>query len=107
ACRRGDRMKRREFITLLGGAAAWPLTARAQQAASPRRIGILISTAENDRRRQIDAFRGGLREFGWTEGGNIHIDYRFAGGNPDQFSVLARELIALHPEVIFAHSTPV
>jgi ABC-type uncharacterized transport system substrate-binding protein len=99
---------RRQFITLLGGAAAaWPLAARAQQAASPRRIGILISTTEDDRRRQIDAFRGSLRQFGWIEGSNIRVDYRFADGNPDQFSVLARELIALHPEVIFAHSTPV
>ena len=81
--------------------------ADAQQAASPRRIGILISTTEDDRRRQIDAFRGSLRQFGWIEGSNIRVDYRFADGNPDQFSVLARELIALHPEVIFAHSTPV
>jgi putative ABC transport system substrate-binding protein len=101
-------IKRREFITLLScAAAAWPLAARAQQDGRMRRVGILISTTEDDRRRQIDAFRGGLREFGWIEDRNIRIDYRFAGGNPDQFSVLARELIALRPEVIFAHSTPV
>ena len=58
-------MRRREVITLLGGAAAWPLAARAQQPERMRRIGILISTTEDDRRRQIDAFQGRLREFGW------------------------------------------
>jgi len=98
---------RREFVRVLGGAAAWPMLARAQQREAMRRIGILISTTADDRRRQIDAFRGGLREFGWIEGQNIRIDYRFADGNPDQFSVLARELIALHSEMIFAQSTPV
>jgi putative tryptophan/tyrosine transport system substrate-binding protein len=101
-------VKRREFITLLGGAAAWPLAARAQQAAA-RRIGVLMSTAADDPRvrEHLAGLRDGLARLGWVDGSTIHIDYRFAGGNSDQFSVLAKELISLHPEVIFAQSTPV
>jgi putative ABC transport system substrate-binding protein len=103
-------MRRREFLGVIGGAAAvaWPLTARAQQAAT-RRIGVLMSGAADDPRAsaQLAGLRDGLARLGWVEGGTIHIDYRFAGGNPDQFSVLAKELMALHPELIFAQSTPV
>jgi putative ABC transport system substrate-binding protein len=93
---------------LLGGAAAWPLAARAQQAAA-RRIGVLMSTAADDPRvrEHLAGLRDGLARLGWVDGSTIHIDYRFAGGNSDQFSVLAKELISLHPEVIFAQSTPV
>ena len=102
-------MKRREFITIAGGAAAWPLVARAQQSATPRRIGVLMSVAADDPRTkaQLAGLRDGLARLGWIEGSTIHIDYRFAGANLDQFSVLAKELIALHPEVIFSQSTPV
>ena len=103
-------MKRREFIALGGGAAAaWPLVVRAQQAARLRRIGVLMSLAADDPRTkaQLAGLSDGLAGLGWVEGSTIHCDYRFAGGNPDQFSVLAKELIALHPEVIFAQSTPV
>jgi putative ABC transport system substrate-binding protein len=101
-------MQRREFTMLLGGAAAWPLAARAQQAAA-RRIGVLMSTAADDPRvrEHLAGLRDGLARLGWVDGSTIHIDYRFAGGNSDQFSVLAKELISLHPEVIFAQSTPV
>jgi putative ABC transport system substrate-binding protein len=103
-------MKRREFITLLGGAAAaWPLAVYAQQPARLRRIGVLMSVAADDPRANVHlaGLRDGLERLGWVEGSTLHIEYRFAGGNPDQFSVLAKELIAFHPEVIFAQSTPV
>ena len=104
-------MKRREFITLLGGAAAaWPLAARAQQAERMRRIGVLIElrprTIRKCRRRSR-RFRQGLERLGWSEGRNVRIDTRWAHGNPDQTQVLAKELVALQPDVILAHSTPV
>src|SRR5262249_5796426 len=77
ACRRGDRMKRREFITLLGGAAAaWPLAARAQQGDRMRRIGVLMSYVESDSEAQqwTKAFSQSLQQFGWVEGRNIRLD---------------------------------
>jgi len=100
-------MRRREFITLFGGAAAWPLVVRAQQAAA-RRIGVLMGAAADDPRvkAQLAGLREGLARLGWVEDSTLQIDYRFAASNLDQFSVLAKELIALHPEVIFAQSTP-
>jgi putative ABC transport system substrate-binding protein len=103
-------MRRRDFIKgIAGSAVAWPLAARAQQSATPRRIGVLMSLAADDPRAkaQLAGLRDGLARFGWVENSAIHYDYRFAGGDPDQFSILAKELIALHPEVIFATSTPV
>jgi putative tryptophan/tyrosine transport system substrate-binding protein len=104
-------MRRRDFITLIGGAATgWPIAARGQQAEQMRRIGVLMSVAADDPRWKAllaAGLRDGLARLGWIEGSTIHIDYRFAGGDPDQFSVLAKELVALHPEVIFAQSTPV
>ena len=98
-------MRRREFITLLGSAAAWPFAAHAQQ---PRRIGVVIGYAENDpeTRSRIEAFRRGLAKRGWSEGQNIQIEYRFAAGDAAQISA-AREIIALKPEVIVAHTTRV
>jgi hypothetical protein len=95
-----DQLKRREFITLLGGAAAWPLAARAQQPTHLRRIGMLIGYSENDPETQarLSAFRQGLEHLGWKEGGSIQIDYRFAPASPDQAQVLAKELIALRPD---------
>jgi putative ABC transport system substrate-binding protein len=74
-------MKRREFITLLGGAAAWPLAARAQQAGERmRRVGVLIAVGEDDpeAKSRLAAFRLGLAKRGWSEGRNVQIDYRFA-----------------------------
>ena len=103
-------MRRREFITVFGGvAAAWPLAARAQQPDRIRRIGLLMSVTADDPRAKahLAGLCDGLSRLGWIEGTTIHCDYRYAGGNPDQFSVLAKELIALHPEVIFAQATPV
>jgi putative ABC transport system substrate-binding protein len=102
-------MIRREFITLVGTAATWPLAARAQQSATPRRIGVLMVLGADDPRTKatLAGLRDGLARLGWIESSTTHIDYRFAGGDLGQFSVLAKELIALHPEVIFAQSTPV
>jgi putative tryptophan/tyrosine transport system substrate-binding protein len=101
-------MKRREFITLLGGAAARPLAASAQQSDQVRRIGTLLALAEDDpeTKARLAAFRQGLEKRGWSEGRNVRIDYRFA---PDsaQVQVLAKELVALQPDVILAQSTPV
>ena len=70
-------MKRRQFITLIGGAAAWPLAARAQQGERMRRIGLLMATAENDAESQhrLAALREGLQKLGWTEGRNLHSEY--------------------------------
>jgi putative ABC transport system substrate-binding protein len=96
---------RRQFITLLGSAATWPLTARAQQ---PRRIGAVIALPDSDPelKKWLAAFRQGLDQFGWSEGRNVHIDYRFApaGAHAEDF---AKELLALQPDVILAFSTPV
>jgi putative ABC transport system substrate-binding protein len=98
-------MRRREFITLLGGAAAWPLAAWAQQA---RRIGIMVALPEDDpeSKKRLAAFRQALDRLGWSEGRNVHLDYRFApaGARAQQF---ANELLALQPDVILAFSTPV
>src|SRR5215471_17301153 len=100
-------MKRREFITLLGGAAvAWPLAARAQQ--PTRRIGMLIGYSENDPEIQarLVAFRQALEGNGWKEGRSVLIDYRFAPAGPDQAQVFAKELVALQPDVLVGNSTP-
>ena len=101
-------MKRRQFITLLGGAAAWPLAARAQQAERVGRIGVLTAFAEDDPeiRARLAAFRQGLEKRGWSEARNVRIDYRFAPASA-QAQVLAKELVALQPDVILAHSTSV
>src|SRR5215468_6060968 len=98
ARRRGDRMKRREFITLLGGAAAaWPLAARAQQGERMRRIGVLMDLAENDPEGQarLAAFLQGLAQLGWTDGRNVRIDTRWTAGDADRTRRQAAELIAL------------
>jgi putative ABC transport system substrate-binding protein len=100
-------MRRREFITLLGSAAAWPLAARAQQAERVRRVGALIAFAESDPEYQahVGVFRDGLQKLGWTEGRNIQIDYRWAGPELDVIQRFAKELVALHPELILSSST--
>jgi putative ABC transport system substrate-binding protein len=101
-------MQRREFISLLGSAAAaWPLAARAQQPDRLQRIGALINTPEDhpETKPRVRAFREGLEKLGWSEGRNIRIDYRFASApNLDQARVVAKELVALQPDVIFAVS---
>jgi putative ABC transport system substrate-binding protein len=104
-------MRRRDFITLLAGAAtAWPLVARAQQPGEPmRRIGVLEETAEDDKERnnQFAKFRERLASFGWVEGRTIHIEHRFAAADASRYQPLAKELVALQPHVILAVSTPV
>jgi putative ABC transport system substrate-binding protein len=103
-------MRRREFITVLGGTAAtWPLGAVAQQQEHIRRAGFLLGLSENDpeARARVAAFRAGLEAAGWIEGRNIRIDFRFAGGDPARVRDYVSELVALGPDVIVAHSTPV
>src|SRR5207344_1255862 len=106
--RRGDRMRRREFITLLGGAAAWPLAARAQQGDRVRRIGVLMAYAESDREGQawIAAFREGLQKVGWAEGQNIRIDLRWATDDVELMQQFAKELVAHQPDIILTQNTP-
>jgi putative ABC transport system substrate-binding protein len=97
-------IRRREFITLLGGAAAWPLAARAQQAERMRRIGLLQTLAADDSEAQARnaAFVQGLQQLGWTDGRNVRIDIRFAAGNADNIRKYAAELVALAPDLIVA-----
>jgi ABC-type uncharacterized transport system substrate-binding protein len=98
-------MKRREFITLLGGAAAsWPIRARAQQPERMRRIGVFMSLAADDKQAQarLAAFLQGLQELGWTDGRNVRIDIRWGTGDPDRNRRNAAELVALAPDVILA-----
>src|SRR6266487_3995963 len=102
-------MKRREFITLLGGAAATcPLAARAQEPRRMRRIGVLHYLAEGDRDAQIwiGAFRQRLESLGWREGRNLHIEIRWGAGDLDRYRSHAAELISMAPDVLFGDSTP-
>jgi putative ABC transport system substrate-binding protein len=102
-------MRRREFITLFGGAAAtWSLAARAQQPNRMRLIGVLMAFAESDSTAQswLAAFRAGLTKLGWTEGGNLRIELRWSAADPDKIRALAKELVDLRPDVIFGQSTP-
>jgi putative ABC transport system substrate-binding protein len=103
-------MKRRQFLALAGGAAAsWSLAARAQQSGGMRRIGVLFSLAADDpeQKARREAFEQSLGRLGWEDGRNLRIDYRFGGGGVDRFGALAKELVALQPDVIFAQSTGV
>ena len=97
-------MRRREFITVLGGAAAWPMAARAQQGERMRRVGVLSGSAvdDQDNRGRLAAFQQRLQQLGWTDGHNVRIDYRFAGGNHEVYRKYAAELVALAPDVILA-----
>jgi putative tryptophan/tyrosine transport system substrate-binding protein len=99
-------MRRREFIAALGGAAAWPLAARAQPD-QIRRIGLLMAFAESDRDGQtfVAAFREGLQKAGWTEGRNIWIDARWAAGDAEAMQRFAKEIVALQPELILSPTT--
>jgi putative ABC transport system substrate-binding protein len=103
-------MKRRGFITLIGGAAAaWPLAARAQQGERVRRIGMLLSLDESDAegKAQLSGFMQGLAELGWTDGRNLRMEVRWGGGDVDRIRTFAKELVAQQPDVIVAQGTPV
>jgi putative ABC transport system substrate-binding protein len=101
-------MKRREFITLVGGAAAWPLAARAQQGDRVRRIGVLMAGDENDplRKTYVSAFRQALMGLGWTDGRNLRMDLRWGGDDTNRMRALAQELVGLQPDVILTNATP-
>ena len=101
-------MRRREFITLIGAAATWPLAAGAQQPDRMRRIGVLMGFAESDREGQgfVAAFRDGLQKLGWAEGRNIQIDYRWTALDKELIQRFAKELVALQPDLILTQSAP-
>jgi putative ABC transport system substrate-binding protein len=103
-------MQRREFITLICGAAAtWPLEARAQKPDRMRRVSMLLGLGEKDPEAigRVKAFRLGMRDLGWIEGRNVQIEYRFAGTNLESINKNVAELISLAPDVIVANTTPV
>jgi putative ABC transport system substrate-binding protein len=101
-------LKRREFITLFGGAAAWPLAVSAQQQEGMRRIGVLMSVAQTDAegQRSIAAFLESLEQMGWVHGRNVQIERRWGGGDRDRIQRNATELVALRPDVILSQATP-
>jgi putative ABC transport system substrate-binding protein len=101
-------MRRRDFIALAGAAVVWPLAASAQQADQMRRIGVLMSIAatEPGAQARVAAFRKELQELGWAEGRNIHIDIRWASSDAALMQRLAKELVALQPDLILSHNTP-
>src|SRR5262245_11449302 len=97
-----DRLKRREFITLLGGAAAWPLTARSQQGERVRRIGVLMNTAPDhpEGKARLAIFRQALQALGWADGRNVRIDARGTSATVENFRKQAAELVAATPDVV-------
>ena len=95
-------MRRREFVTLLGGEAAWPFAARAQQADRVRRIGVLMSTDDAEGQARMTAFVHGLQQLGWADGRNVRIELRFNMGKADNVRRYVAELAALAPDVIVA-----
>src|SRR5262245_232255 len=100
-------MKRREFITLLGGATAWPLAARAQPRERMRHIGVLMPFAEDNPvgQARLAAFLEGLRQLGWADGRNVRIDSRWGAGDASLTRTYARELVASGPDVVMAVSS--
>ena len=100
-------IRRRDFIAGLGGAAAWPLAARAQQGDRVRRIGVLMGLDENDpeAKSRLSAFIQSLAGLGWNDGRNVRIDLRWAGGDINRIRPLAQELVGLQPDVILTTGT--
>jgi putative ABC transport system substrate-binding protein len=99
-------MKRRKFITLLGGAAAWPLAVRAQQDDRVRRIGVLVPQDENTAKTTVSAFTQAIASLGWADGRNVRMDVRWADGDANRMPALARELVALQPDIILTNGGP-
>jgi putative tryptophan/tyrosine transport system substrate-binding protein len=101
-------MRRREFITLLGGAATWPFAARAQQPERTRRVGVLMTSDESDPLAKVwlSGFIQGLQELGWTDGRNVQMYVYWAAGNVDRMRTFAKELVRLQADVILAHNSP-
>jgi putative tryptophan/tyrosine transport system substrate-binding protein len=102
-------MKRREFITLIGGAAvAWAVAARAQQPNQTRRIGVLIPFSQTDSETQalLAAFKQRFQELGWTDGRNVTFEHRYTDGNPERTRAAAKELVDLAPNAILAYANP-
>jgi putative tryptophan/tyrosine transport system substrate-binding protein len=102
-------LKRREFVTLLCGAAAWPLATRGQQPDQVRRIGVLMGLAETDQFTQGYAreLRDRLHQLGWTDSRKIQSTYRYAAGDPRAARAFAKELVEMQPDLIAGHTTPV
>jgi putative tryptophan/tyrosine transport system substrate-binding protein len=102
-------MQRRDFITLLGSAAAWPVTARAQQSYGMRRVSVLMGYGDHDPQgeAQLAGFMKGLSDLGWADGRNLRIDIRWTAGSVERAQMLAKELVDLQPDAILAHTTPV
>ena len=99
-------LKRREFITLLGGAAAWPLVARAQQTQRARRIGVLMGVGDDaETKGWMITFNRRLEQLGWQVGRNLQIDERWTAGDPEQNRRFAGELLAMQPDAVFAFSS--
>src|ERR1700730_6396422 len=103
-----NHLKRREFITLLGGAATWPLRAQAQQPERMRRIGVLMSFDENDptMKLRVSAFTQALADLGWTDGRNVRMDLRWGRGDINRIRALAQEVVGLKPDIILTGATP-
>jgi putative ABC transport system substrate-binding protein len=101
-------LRRRDFIAGLGGAAAWPVAARAQQGDRVRRIGVLTASDENDPegKLRLSAFTQALADLGWTDGRNVRMDVRWSGGDINRIRALAQELVDLQPDVILTAATP-
>jgi putative ABC transport system substrate-binding protein len=101
-------MNRRDLLSLLGGAAAWPVLARAQRARVVGHVGVLMSVVEDDRGglAEVEALRQGLTELGWVEGRNLNIEFRWPGGDLDRAQAMAMELVELKPDVLLARSSP-
>src|SRR6202047_5323142 len=101
-------MRRREFIAGLGGAAAWPLAARAQLTERVRRIGLLMPWDENDPvyNSRLSGFTQALADLGWTDGRNVRMDLRWTGGDINRIRALAQELVGLQPDIILTGATP-
>jgi putative ABC transport system substrate-binding protein len=99
-------IRRRDFIALLGGAAAWPLAARAQQAGKLPTIGFMGSTTPQVAAQWVGSFVQRLRELGWLEGRDVAIEYRWAEGRPERYAEIAAEFVRLKVDVILTHNTP-